>query len=55
MRVRMPGGERFHAVSESAGLFCFPCPAVFIAEANDNLTARLALLEEAKSLPWGAV
>ena len=25
------------------------------AEANDNLTARLALLEEAKSLPWGAV
>jgi L-rhamnose isomerase len=25
------------------------------AEANGNLTARLALLEEAKSLPWGAV
>ncbi|MFM7798859.1 MAG: L-rhamnose isomerase, partial [Planctomycetota bacterium] len=25
------------------------------AEAHDNLTARLALLEEAKSLPWGAV
>ena len=25
------------------------------AEANDNFTARLALLEEAKSLPWGAV
>jgi L-rhamnose isomerase len=24
-------------------------------EANGNLTARLALLEEAKSLPWGAV
>jgi L-rhamnose isomerase len=24
------------------------------AEANGNLTARLALLEEAKSLPWGA-
>ncbi len=25
------------------------------AEANGNFTARLALLEEAKSLPWGAV
>jgi hypothetical protein len=25
------------------------------AEAHGNLTARLALLEEAKSLPWGAV
>lgn len=25
------------------------------AETNGNLTARLALLEEAKSLPWGAV
>ena len=25
------------------------------AEANGNLTARLALLEEAKALPWGAI
>ena len=55
MLNRTAGGDRFRGVSESAGLFCFTCPAVFIAEANDNLTARLALLEEAKSLPWGAV
>ena len=55
MLTRTACGDRFRPVSESAGLFCFPRPAVFIAEAKDNLTARLALLEEAKSLPWGAV
>lgn len=55
MLTRTACGDRFRAVSKSVGLFCFPCPAVFITEANNNLTARLALLEEAKSLPWGAV
>lgn len=32
-----------------------PSQQIREAEANGNLTARLALLEEAKSLPWGAV